>query len=250
MLVTFLDNDRTHKTVATGFNKIGYVTKDDVVIYPKRRRIVETNLSKIKALPHRYPLLPDDLDKEKLEQFFTLNHRDFDLFFVGINSIVNREFQYFFNPIKLPILDRIDKDEHKKRWDSLAASIKKCDVLFTLDTKSLASRLISYVDNGPWSHTAMCSGEGTVIEAITSGVCERPVQIYQDLRYRVGLYRTIGEIPTPDHTIEFHRSQVGKRYSYKKAFIAGVQKYFRAPRLAPTPNDFAISPNIYLVAIV
>ena len=52
------------------------------------------------------------------------------------------------------------------------------DMLCVFDTKNVFSWVISKVDRGPWSHTAICTGEGTVLEAITTGVCERPLDVY------------------------------------------------------------------------
>lgn len=60
----------------------------------------------------------------------------------------------------------------------LKASIRTGDLLFTFDTESLTSKLISFFDRGPWSHCGMCSGEGTIIEATTAGVVERPIEVY------------------------------------------------------------------------
>jgi hypothetical protein len=203
-------------------------------------------LSKIERLPHRKVPVPDELNANCVERFFVENFQTVDLFNQGLISIIRGEFGYFSNPIKLPRLDPIRIDERNFRWNELKLLVRRRDLLFTFDTKSLFSKLISLVDDGPWSHTAMCTGEGTVIEAITSGVQERPLESYANHRYRVGLYRPIGLRET-DESLEFLRSQIGKPYGYSKAALAGVQKLFRIRRFAPTPNDLAVSPNLQLI---
>jgi hypothetical protein len=250
--VLFLDDDRTHETVITGFNKIGWVTSSGLVVHARRRRIVATPISEIKRHHHEFRKTPENLDQSKLERFFAMNYRAYDLFFSGVAAIASRNKDFFLNPIKLPILDGIGREEHDKRWGALTVAITECDFLCVFDSKSLISRFIAYIDDGPWSHTASYSGEGTIFEAVPPRVCERPLEIYRDPRYRLGLYRTVPELD-PAQKLSFNafqRRQIGRRYSYEKAFLAGFLKHLRRPRNAPTPNDFAILPQVTLIAVV
>jgi len=119
--------------------------------------------------------------------------------------------------------------------------------LFTFDTDSLFSKLISVVDKGPWSHVATCTGEGTIIEALTAGVQERSIEVYVTPKYRVGLYRFRDGIPDPEKGVAFGRDQIGKPYNFSVAAIAGIQKIFMHRRIVPTPNDAAIQPELDLI---
>jgi hypothetical protein len=211
--------------------------------------VIRKALSKIERLPHRKIPLPEGLDATGVEKFFADNFQTVDLFNVGLVSLHRGEFDYFANPIKLPRLDSIDVGQRNLRWNQLTLLIRKGDALFTFDTKSFFSKVITLVDNGPWSHTAICTGEGTVIEAITSGVQERALEVYAHPRYRVGLYRPIG-LHAPEQSLEFLRAQIGKPYAYSKAAIAGLQKLLNRRRFAPTPNDLAVSRHLSLICYV
>lgn len=250
MLITFADNDRTQKADSTGFNKIGYVTQSQQVIFPWRNRLIKKPLSVIEKIPHKCFPLPAVLGKENVEKFFVENFQTLDLFNLGLSSILRNNVAYFALPIKLPRFEPIDKQSHNDRWISLKSIATKGDILFTFDTASLFSRIISLIDRGPWSHCAIYMGGGTVIEAITAGVCERSIDVYADSRYRVGLYRLRSDLPDQDNTVEFDRSKIGQPYSYRKAAVVGIQKLLRLPRSFPTPNDLAIHPEIELLKYV
>ena len=153
-------------------------------------------------------------------------------------------------PVKLPRLEPIDKQSRFYRWIALKSLASKGDLLFTFDTANLFSKIISLVDSGPWSHCAIYTGAGTVIEAIASGVCERSIDIYADSRYRLGLYRLRSDLQDQDNTVESDRSIIGQPYCYRKAVVVGVKKLLRLPRSFPTPNDFAIHPEIELLNYV
>jgi hypothetical protein len=55
----------------TGFNKTGYLTKDRVVIHPRRSRIVRTPLEKIQRRRHRIFTIPNHPYEAQIETFFT-----------------------------------------------------------------------------------------------------------------------------------------------------------------------------------
>lgn len=250
MLITFTDNDRSQKIDDSGFNKIGYVSQSRLVIYPRRHRLVREYLSIVEKLPHKCFPVPESLGVENVERFFTENFQALDLFNLGLSSILRNDIAYFARPLKLPRLSPIDDQIRNDRWVSMVPLITKGDLLFTFDTKSLLSRLISKVDRGPWSHSALCTGEGTIIEAITTGVCERTLDVYAASHYRTGLYRLRCGLPNEKDLLEFSRSKLVEPYSYRKAVIAGIQKLLRRPRTVPTPNDLAIQPDLELIAYV
>jgi hypothetical protein len=252
MLTLFLDRDRTQRIDHTGFNKVGYVTQSRYVIFPWRHKLVKEKLSVIEKLPHKLGRLPENLGLENIERFFTENYQSLDLFNLGLSMILKNDAAYFVNPLKLPRLEPIDNRVWNDRWVSLKNMVTTGDMLCIFDTKNLFSWVISKADRGPWSHTAICTGEGTVLEAITSGVCERPLDIYATPHYRVGLYRDKSGLLNQKQKdlLEFGRSQIGKPYSYRTAVIVGIQKLLRMRQSVPTPNDLAITPNFELVAYV
>jgi uncharacterized protein YycO len=133
--------------------------------------------------------------------------------------------------------------------------LQKGDAIFTLDTKSIASRLIAYLDQGAWSHVGTYVGNGQIVEAITLGVVERSIEAYHDARYRLGVYRLPGaSLEQIDSLVSFNRSTVGDRYSYRKALTLGIRLALgiwpSAGARHTTPNMLIAMAGYNLVAIV
>lgn len=249
MFITFADNDCSRKADSTGFNKIGYITESQQVIFPWRNRLIKKPLSVIEKTPHKRFPLPEGFGNDNVEKFFVENFQTLDLFNLGLSSILRNDVAYFALPIKLPRLEPIDKQSRYNRWIALKSLASTGDLLFTFDTASLFSKIISLVDSGPWSHCALYTGERTVIEAITAGVCERSIDVYADSRYRVGLYRPRSGLVNRGDIVEFRQSEIGRPYSYRKAALVGMQKLLRLPLSFPTPNDLAINPELELLQV-
>ena len=87
--------------------------------------------------------------KDNVEKFFVENFQTLDLFNLGLRSILQNDVAYFALPIKLPRLEPIDKQSRDDCWIGLKSLASKGDLLFTFDTASFFSRIVSLVDNGP-----------------------------------------------------------------------------------------------------
>lgn len=215
--------DPWHRTDETGFNKTGFVTEKGIVIYPRRSRIARMSIEAVRKKPHRL-LKIDHPRAEQIETFFTSNVMNTYLYVKGMQQIADANSPFWDNPVKLPILTPINPAEHEARWSRIPGILQKGDGIFTLDTKSIASRLIAYLDQGTWSHVGTYVGNGQIVEAITLGVVERSIEAYHDTRYRLGVYRLPGASPKQiDSLVAFNRSIVGDRYSYRKAFTLGIR---------------------------
>ena len=123
-------------------------------------------------------------------------------------------------------------------------------MLCTFDPSSLMSRLVGYIDTGPWSHTATVMKHGQICEAVTKGV--RIIRIEEYLRppFRLGLYRFDPPVPDPDAGEAFLLSTVGHRYAFRKAAIAGAKRFIRLQNRPRLPNDLALLGGQYLVCRV
>ena len=250
MFIAFAYKKRSLEAETTKLNKIGFITKSSDVIFPLRNHLARKRLSYILKFSHKFLPLPPGFDRDNVKIFFLENYQTPDLFNVGLSSIVRNDVDYFSRPIKLPIFEPIDNQTRNNRWLALKSMATKGDLLFTYDNNSIVSKIISFVDRGPWSHSAVCTGEGTIIEAIASGVCERPIEVYAESMYRVGLYRVRYGLPDTDKGLKIARSELGTPYGYMKAALIGVQKFFRLMRSVPTPNDLAILPELELLIYV
>jgi hypothetical protein len=232
--VLFREFDPWHPTDMTGFNKTGYVTESGVVIYPRRSRIARKSVDAIMKLPHRLLRMPHHPRAEQIEKFFTNNIINTTMYVMAIERIGQPASPFWDNPIKLPILNPITPAEHEKRWSLLLNLLQRGDAIFTVDTKSITSRVITYLDQGVWSHVGTYTGEGRICEAITSGVTERSIEAYHHPRYRLGIYRLDGSEEQIDQMIEALRSQIGKPYAFKKVLRLGIRM---ALGIWPNPNE-------------
>jgi YD repeat-containing protein len=223
-IVLFKEFDPWNPTDQTGFNKVGFVTENGVVIYPRRSRIAKKSLNAIRTRPHRIIQLTNHPRAKEIEIFVTSNIINTAMFVTGIQMIGQPTSPFWDSPIELPILTPIKPAEHEKKWSTLLNTLQKGDSVFTLDTGSIASRLITYLDQGTWSHVGTYTGEGRIIEVRTSsGVTERSIEAYHNPRYRLGVYRLGGSAEQIDKMIEWYRSQLGKPYAFKKVLRLGIR---------------------------
>lgn len=257
--ITFRDRDVLHhwpfNHVPWGeCNKVGYLTDDDFVIYPFMRWIKKVKLDEIKQ-PYQIATMPADLPEGPgLEEFFTKNTLNPELFNHGLHVLKRQEpyLNYLDSPIKLPILDAIDEAEFERRWHQFRSILKDGDILQCINVKSRISRFIAWFDQGVWSHTASYIGDGHLIEAIPQGVVMRSIEVYHHYGFRLGIYR-------PNHTPEslrewkeFLLSKLGDRYSHKNVFQTGLRKVFGCKPRMPlvTPNEMVIITDFPLVYVV
>jgi hypothetical protein len=235
-------------------NKIGYVTKDGLVIYPFLRWWKKVPLKDLK--PRRTMVL--DVDQrlaENVQTFFTENVPSRALFYAGLDAILHlkKRSTFFDHPIKLPILTPISTEERDTRWEQMTKIIKSGDLVFCMDTGSRLSRLIAKYDYGTWSHTAWYIGGGYVSEAIPKyGVCVRHMEVYNTPSYRVGIYRPPLKDGDVEKMLEFHMRGFGSRYAYRKAISLALRKLIglQTKPSRGSPNDLAIRANFPIVHIV
>jgi hypothetical protein len=253
-LIMFRDRDPWHRVDDTGFNKVGYISQSGSVFHLQGpRRFTSSHGGKIEAGPHAYLVLPQQLELTRVDAYFSKNFPDRDLFRLGINALMKPDAKCFDHPVKLPIVDQIDEAERRRRCEQLIGKASCGDLLLTTDLSSPVSRFIAWMTNGPWSHAAICIGEGDLVEATTKGVVQRPLHIYDRPGIRLGLYRS--PLKTDD-TLEAlklrARRELGKGYDYKAAFRAGWEKFFHVEgrKTGHVPNDLALHPDQQLIALV
>jgi hypothetical protein len=216
--------DPWHRRDSTGFSKTAYVTANDVVIHPRRSRIAMTPLSRITKRPHQFIELPNLAHAQQIETFFTKNVINNTIYVIALQQISDANSPFWLSPIKIPILKSISAEEYETRWNKMKSVLQKGDAIFSIDTKSVTSRMIAYLDQGTWSHVGTYTGDGKIVEATTSGVIERDLEAYHNCRYRLGAYRIPGATEEKiDSMISFLRKQVGKRYNYFGAVTLGLR---------------------------
>ena len=253
-LMAFRDYDPWFKPDQTGFNKVGYVTSSETVIFPLRSRIKEKSIADIARYRHQILVRQfSPNDASNIEAFFTKNHRHFSLVNRGLKKLISTDaVSYFYNPIHLPLLPPISLEEVRNQWELLASNLQPCDYVAVFDTQSTISRLIAKFDQGPWSHVGIYLGDGKVCEAITSGVTQREIDVYRSPRYRVGIYRLKNlENSQKRKMKDFALSQLGKSYNYSGVFLVGLGRIFGDRRtLFRGPNGLVCSEDFELIHTV
>jgi hypothetical protein len=256
-LCTFLDRDPWFKRDSTGHNKVGYLTADDMVIYPKRRHFVAVPLKTLlrsmrgKELQVFQKQCPA-ISEKNIERFFTENVLNPALMSLGNHKLSTNDFAFFEHPVLLPRLRPIDADEHKRRWEQLWLSIREGDLVQVIDESSTLSRLIAKVDMGTWSHSARYAGNGNVLEAITAGVVERSITAYGDRRYRIGIYRHPNLSPKDAYVMSMRmRSLLGAGYSWRGVTRLAAKKILRLNSgKQVSPNDLMSRFEWHLIHIL
>lgn len=248
MLITFLLQGRSKRKI--GVRDFGFRLPNGNVVHIKGRRIIESPYSEFSDRdPSGFPL-NNIFDPEKIQIFFLENWRNYALFKSGVSAIIRSDVEYFTQPIKLPILRPIDDEMHLERWRSLEQQIQKGDLLCTFDCESNMSKMISWVTSGPWSHVAACSGEGMVLEMITTGSCERSLEVYRQKKYRVGLYRLMVPNLDFDKAFESARESLGQSYGYPAIILSLIETIIGRTQPSTSPNDLAMHRDFRLIGIV
>lgn len=247
--VFFRDGDRRHRHDGE-FNKAGYVVDGTHALHLQGNRLVKTQLGRLKVFsPEVIPMSLDGAVGQAMHEFFTVEPLDPRHFGFGMNALTAQDWRYFTHPAP-PLPEPASMpEEHSARWETFWALAKPADLVCTFDSSSRMSRLISWVDRGQWSHTAMYSGQGTVVEATTSGCVERPIEVYKELQIRLGLYRYRNVDPA--HAVAGMRAKIGAGYNYWGALRAGVGKFLNLwERGALTPNDLIAVPGVEHVSYI
>ena len=258
-LCSFRDHDPWHKPDDTGMNKVGFVTDADNVIYPLRMKLVERPLKTVsrRKLFRVYERQSSSELTQRIRSFFENNAPNPLLFNRAVGALIKPGGESFFDdPIKLPRLQPISREEWEARWNTFVLLPKPGDLIQVFDSESTISTLIARFDNGTWSHSASYVGDGRICESITSGVVERAIESYKAPRYRLGLYRAPGLTDSQAESLcSRSRSQVDKPYAWGKVTALALRKLlgiaipFGVPRYT-SPNDMVAGGNLTLMFVV
>lgn len=250
----FRDYDVWHRPDKSGMNKVGYITSGNTVIHQVRQHFVEIPFGQLsKKQPDLFEINCSEERKAQIEAFFTLNMPNPDLMQRGLQALLKGPHDFFENPVRLPKLFPISKAEHEKRWNELPHILIAGDCIQVFDENSFVSKIIAAVDHGCWSHSAVYTGDQTIIEAVTAGCSERPVSVYKDPRFRLGVYRHPNFSEEQVRIgIAFLRAQLGKPYAWRKVFILGLQKLLHIHRDTRklSPNDIVARSDLQLIFLI
>ncbi len=250
----FRDYDLWHRPDESGMNKVGYITSRNTVVYQVRLHFVEVPLRRLRRKRlDTFELKCSEERKAQVEAFFTMNVLNPGLMERGFSALTQGPHDFFDSPVRLPKLLPVSRAEHQERWDQLPQVLVAGDLVQVFNEKSLVSKVIAVLDHGSWSHSAMYTGDQTVTEAITSGISERPISVYKNPSIRLGVYRHPGMTVEKARTIiAFGRTQLGKPYGWRQAFVLGVEQLFCFNRRTrtPSPNDLIARSDLQLIFLI
>ncbi len=102
------------------------------------------------------------------------------------------------------------------------------DSIFCHPVNSFVSWIVMYVTASPWSHVGTLTSAGTVIEAITQGVVERPATCYFNRRYYVSILSISATDDQRRTIVSYLRRELGAKYNWFGVIRLGVYILFGA----------------------
>ena len=148
-LCYFLDRNPFHKPDSTGFNRVGYSTERETVIYRRNHGFVEIPMKRLRAKRlEAYEIKGSASELAAIETFFTGNVLNTVLMNRGLHAVAHGPRNLFTNPIKLPILSPITGSEWVQRWQKLPYVLQELDLVQVFDESSRISRIIAAIDRG------------------------------------------------------------------------------------------------------
>lgn len=261
--ILFLDTRDPNPENATGCNHIGVILQDDSVVFCRRRRATSLSVSKLRrSAPRMHLLKPKDAAvRNSLLRYFTTHRYNPRLLELGFTSLSSPTLKVLDSLEIMPdVRDPLPAPEHERAWQRVTSRLEPGDSIFTYDTTSFVSRIITRIDSGSWSHVGVYVGDGQIVEAISSGVVRRSLDVYRTSKIRLGVYRAVSATEEGKaKAIFWLNRQVGKPYNYagviRLAFRKVVERYLpiRWPIRSPrdlSPNDMIYRGGLYLVDYV
>jgi hypothetical protein len=236
-------------------NKVGYLGRDGTLVYPSGYGVRRVAYCRFRRRHTKADLPPSPHD-ENIEAFFSQNRDNPFLLYCGTLALATGNNAPFRNPIKLPILTPLAPGEFEQKWQEFVSLLRPGDLIQSVDTRSLVSRVIAAVDHGVWSHVTTYIGDGQVFEATTSGVVEQSIEAYRSPRFRLGVYRPPATASQTDTLIAALRSQIGKPYAYRKVLTVALRKLLNQEpsagkhRHRVTPNELVIMYDFPLIYVL
>lgn len=100
--------------------------------------------------------------------------------------------------------------------------LKPGDLLLSCG-RSMLSDLITVLDVSPYSHAAVWTGCGTLVEAVFQGVIERALDQSEEAACHVmDVYRHVGPFNSPEAVVQAMRANLGKPYGWSELRLAGL----------------------------
>src|ERR1700730_1568181 len=125
-LLLFRDRDPWFKPLGK-YNKTGYVTGRNTVIYPRFTRIVERPIAKIRDNNKKLIDISRHQKAFLIEMFYANNQITPFLFGMALAHLEENNSQFWDSPIKLPKLNPNPPTEFEERWNCFTKILLPAD---------------------------------------------------------------------------------------------------------------------------
>ncbi len=252
-IILFIDRKYRKKPDESGYNQVGVLLQNKKILCLRDRKIVILDYASI-SKNSVARCFSDNKQAEICCNYFTINKNNWRLINLGFISLAHNRFFVLTKPIIIPPLKEIPNIENRERlWFELMDKIEIGDGIMFRDNKSIISKVISYITEGPWSHAGIYIGNGKLIEATIFGVHESYLESYKQDSIRIGVYRPWKITDEKRKSLmESLTKHLGKKYNYIGVIRLGIAcllriKLDKSKPKNNTPNDL-IYRGLYLVA--
>ena len=245
----------------TGCNQIGVFISEQTILYCRNRKIVYIEIDDLIGSKVTICGLKDKTKSDKIINYFKKSKSNYRLFKLGVRALMLHNMKVFDDPYIMPKLRNYgSEDEYQKNWDRVYSKLKKADLIFTYNSKSLISKVIANIDKGSWSHSGIYNGNGKILEAISKGGVKRKIDVYRNKHIHLGIYRAIDYALLTNNDIDeildiLSVETLGLKYGFHKALILGIRTLLglTEDKFSPTdltPNGLIYAGNLYLVDFI
>lgn len=249
--ILFEDKKYKEPLGAIGANQTGVLLQHSRVLFCRNNRMINVPYKKI--APYIKVIVAHE-NKDLLPaiaRYFEANKKNHYLFILGLEALKSNKHEKIINATVLPILKPFPSSkQYEDRWLDVISKAEKGDLIFTFNTRSLISRIISKFEKGLWSHTAIYCGDGKIIESISKGVVERDIEVYKKKYIHIGIYRLFDVSEEEVNTAMIRaKYQKGCKYNFKGVLRLGIKTLLGMDitNEIPTPTGLIYSGELYLV---
>jgi hypothetical protein len=238
----------------TGCNQTGVFVDDKNILFCRGRKVVSIHKNKLLGTKVVITQIKDKALLPNISEYFKASRHNYRLFRLGIRALALCNFDVFKTQVIMPYFNEHDKEiDHENAWNRVISKLQISDLIFTVDSKSILSRIIAAVDEGSWSHCGIYIGNNEIFEVTSKGAFTRAINVYNKKNIHLGIYRHYEMINCENFIDDFVKDNTSNnKYPYIKAFVIGFRTYFGLadsdnPEEILTPNGLVYRGDLILI---
>jgi hypothetical protein len=208
------------------YNQIGVFVTKEKILFRRKRKIISISVDQLKGTEVSIFSPANEEVMPKIAEYFQAAKDNYRLFNLGLNVLSSSRLDFFYTGknVMPTFNNNLTDEEYEKVWERVISKLKKSDLIFTFNSKSLISRIITWVDKGSWSHRGIYAGNHEIFEMTSKGTVTNNIDIYKVKYIHLGIYRH-PDFPEEkmDFIDEFRQVNVYNGYPYLKALVLGIR---------------------------